>query len=141
MRPRRMILGASLALVAGIALACASPTQAPAAQSAAPAQPAAPSSQPAAQPQSQRLQPEQTRVAVAHGSAAGEAGVVWVAIEKGYFAEYGLQVDSLYTQTVAGIQSLIAGENQFGQTGCSDIMASRRGGSDLTINAATNPRK
>jgi ABC-type nitrate/sulfonate/bicarbonate transport system substrate-binding protein len=79
-------------------------------------------------------------VAVAHGSAAGEAGVVWVAIEKGYFQEYGLQVESLYTQTVAGIQSLIAGENQFGQTGCSDIMTSRRGGSDLTILADTNPR-
>ena len=49
-------------------------------------------------------------------------------MERGYFQEYGLDVDLLYTRTVSGIQAMLAGEVQFMATGCTEVMESRRAG-------------
>jgi ABC-type nitrate/sulfonate/bicarbonate transport system substrate-binding protein len=90
-------------------------------------------------PAGQPLRPEQARVVAGVGSLSGNAAALWVAADKGHFAEYGLEVEPLYTQTIAGIQGMLAGEIHFMYTGCTEIMESRRAGSDLVLIAMTIP--
>lgn len=81
---------------------------------------------------------EQPVVTAAFGSLSGNAAPLWVAADKGFFKEYGLDTKVLYTRTITGIQALLAREIQFIYTGCSEIMAARRAGSDITLIGATN---
>src|SRR4051794_30709740 len=65
---------------------------------------AAPAGAPAAAATVRPPQPEAAKVTVADASLAGNDAALWTAVERGYFQEYGLDVDLLYTRTVSGIQ-------------------------------------
>jgi ABC-type nitrate/sulfonate/bicarbonate transport system substrate-binding protein len=56
-----------------------------------------------------------------------------VAADRGYFKEWGLELESIYTSTLTGIQALVAGNVQFSTSGCFNVMLARRGGADLTL--------
>lgn len=74
-----------------------------------------------------------SRLRVSYGSTAGSFAPLWVAKEKGYFDELGLNVEVIYARSVTGIQSMLAGEIQATYTGCTEIMTSRKAGSDLVV--------
>jgi NitT/TauT family transport system substrate-binding protein len=104
--------------VAVLLAACTTaPTAPPAAKPAAPAQPAAPgAAAPAARPASAAVQPLSPPVKVKLGDIAivAEAGY-FVALEKGYFAEEGLEVELVPFQRSGDmIPALATGELQFG---------------------------
>src|SRR5215510_859263 len=65
-----------------------------------------------AQEKASQLPPETSRVRIAYTSLSGNMAPLWVAGEKGYFKEYGLTVDQLYTRTVTGIQAVLSGDVQ-----------------------------
>src|SRR5262249_52392390 len=101
---------------------------------------AAPQPAPANAAESARLQPEQRQLKVGEGTTAGATAPIWVALEKGYFKDYGLDVESAYTNPIAAIQATLAGELQLIDTGCPEVMESRRQGSDIIEIADTVPR-
>jgi len=84
-----------------------------------------------------RLPPETSRLQVAFTGLIGTQAPLWIAGEKGYFKEYGLTVDQLYTRTVSGIQAVLAGNVQMIYSACAQVMAARRAGSDLVLITST----
>lgn len=77
--------------------------------------------------------PERGNIWAAYVSSNGGFVPLWVAVEKGYFKEYGLTVQPVFTRTVSGVQALISGDVQFLYSGCSQIMAARKAGTDHVI--------
>lgn len=86
-----------------------------------------------------RLNPEKNTVRAAYVSSAGIYVALWAAVEKGYFKEYGLTVEPVYTRTVSGIQALISGGVQFIHSACPQIMTARKAGGDILLLGATLP--
>jgi NitT/TauT family transport system substrate-binding protein len=86
-----------------------------------------------------RLNPEKKAVRAAYVSFAGIYVALWTAAEKGYFKEYGLTVEPIYTRTVSGIQALISGGVQFIHSACPQIMTARKAGSGILLLGATLP--
>lgn len=86
-----------------------------------------------------KLNPEKTTVRAAYVSSSGIYVALWTAVEKGYFKEYGLTVEPVYTRTVSGIQALISGGVQFIHSACPQIMTARKAGSDILLLGATLP--
>jgi NitT/TauT family transport system substrate-binding protein len=84
-------------------------------------------------------QPEKTKVRAAYVSSSGAFVALWTAVEKGYFKEFGLSVEPVFTRTVSGVQAIVAGDVQFIYSACSQIMSARKAGADLTILAAMVP--
>ena len=76
---------------------------------------------------------EKTKVTVAYTSLAGGFAALWLANEKGFFKEYGLDVELVYTSMVAGVQAVVAGNAQFTGAGCYNVMLARRGGADVVL--------
>lgn len=73
-------------------------------------------------------QTEQSAFRLGYSSMAGAFGAFWVAEEKGYFKENGLDVKSTYVNTTAGMQALVAGKFDAFGAGCSEVFeAIRRG--------------
>lgn len=87
----------------------------------------------------QKFNPEKTSVRAAYVSSSGIYVALWVAVEKGYFKEYGLAVEPVYTRTVSGIQALISGGVQFIHSACPQIMTARKAGGDILLLGATLP--
>ncbi len=85
------------------------------------------------------LKPEEPRVRAAYVSTAGIYVALWVAVEKGYFKEYGLTVEPILTRSVLGIQALISGSVQFAHSACPQFMTARKAGSDVIILSAAAP--
>ena len=90
-----------------------------------------------AQEKASQLPPETPRVRIAYTSLSGNMAPLWVAGEKGYFKEYGLTVDQLYTRTVTGIQAVLSGDVQLIYGACAQVMSARRAGADLVLIAST----
>jgi NitT/TauT family transport system substrate-binding protein len=86
-----------------------------------------------------RLKPEKNAVRAAYVSSSGIYVALWAAVEKGYFKEYGLAVEPIYTRTVSGIQALISGGVQFIHSACPQIMTARKAGGDILLLGATLP--
>ncbi|MBI4529297.1 MAG: ABC transporter substrate-binding protein [Deltaproteobacteria bacterium] len=90
-------------------------------------------------PPRQKLNPEKSPVRAAYVSSSGIYVALWTAVEKGYFKEYGLTVEPVYTRTVSGIQALISGGVQFIHSACPQIMTARKAGADILLLGATLP--
>jgi len=74
-----------------------------------------------------------SQMRVSFGSTAGSFAPLWVAKDKGFFNDLGLNVEVIYARSVTGIQAMLAGETQAAYTGCTEIMTSRKSGSDLSV--------
>jgi ABC-type nitrate/sulfonate/bicarbonate transport system substrate-binding protein len=74
-----------------------------------------------------------SQMQVSFGSTAGSFAPLWIAKDKGFFDDLGLDVEVIYARSVTGIQSMLAGETQAAYTGCTEIMTSRKSGSDLVV--------
>jgi ABC-type nitrate/sulfonate/bicarbonate transport system substrate-binding protein len=85
------------------------------------------------------LNPEKKSLRVAYVSAAGAYVGLWVAVEKGYFADYGLRVEPIFTRTISGMQALIAGNVEFINCACPQLMSATKAGSGVTMLAAFVP--
>ena len=79
------------------------------------------------------------KITVAYTSLAGSMVALWIGSEKRYFKDHGLDVDLVYTSTVAGVQALVAGNVQFTSAGCYNVMLARRGGADAQLIANLLP--
>jgi NitT/TauT family transport system substrate-binding protein len=76
---------------------------------------------------------------LAFTSLSASFAPAWLANDRGYFKDYGLDVELIYTSTLAGIQATLAEDVQFVYTGGPNVMTARRRGADLTMIACTNP--
>jgi NitT/TauT family transport system substrate-binding protein len=85
------------------------------------------------------LQPEKAKVRAAYAGSSGAFVALWATVEKGYFKEFGLSVEPIFTRTVSGVQAIVSGDVQFIYSACSQIMTARKAGADLTILAAMVP--
>jgi NitT/TauT family transport system substrate-binding protein len=63
-------------------------------------------------------QPEKSKVALGYGSMSGAFASFWIADDKGYFKEQGLDAEVTYTSTTTGLQAMIAGQIDALGTGC-----------------------
>lgn len=86
-----------------------------------------------------RLNTAKNAVRAAYVSSSGIYVALWAAVEKGYFKEYGLTVEPIYTRTVSGIQALLSGGVQFIHSACPQIMTPRKAGGDILLLGATLP--
>jgi ABC-type nitrate/sulfonate/bicarbonate transport system substrate-binding protein len=129
-----------LALVAGLAallLAC----QAPAAREPRPAapaggQPAPAGAEPAAAPPAAGARPLQ-KLTVAYVAPVETFSIPWIAKEAGIFTKHGLDAEvTLLTGSPRLIQSLIAGDFEYGLAGVTASMRARMQGGDPVILAA-----
>jgi len=80
--------------------------------------------------------PEKSKIALGYSSMAGSFGAFWVAEEKGYFKEQGLDVKTTYTSTTAGLQAMMAGQFDAFGAGCPEIFEAARRGFDVKTIAA-----
>lgn len=72
--------------------------------------------------------PEKPKVVIGYGSMSGGFGSFWIAQEKGYFKEQGLDVQLLYTRTTTGLQVLASGQVDLMGTGCAEFFEANRSG-------------
>ncbi|HLI26173.1 MAG TPA: ABC transporter substrate-binding protein [Chloroflexota bacterium] len=129
MCPRRSALGrrgALLALLGTIAVLAGCAPTAPSAPPRLAGPPAAPASTDAAAP------PPQTRLRVAYATPSGGFAAPWMAQEAGLFARYGLDVDLQYIASGPSLlQSMLAGETQFGELAAPAAMNAYVAGGDI----------
>jgi NitT/TauT family transport system substrate-binding protein len=79
------------------------------------------------------MQAGKPHLRVAYGTNAGAAVPLWVAKDKGYFDELGLNTEIVYVSGATAIQSMMAGELQGTYGGCAEVMTARKAGADLVI--------
>jgi NitT/TauT family transport system substrate-binding protein len=71
---------------------------------------------------------EKSKVVLGYGSMSGAFASFWIAEDKGYFKEQGLDAEVTYTSTTTGLQAMIAGQIDALGTGCSEFFeATARG--------------
>ncbi|MBX5490561.1 MAG: ABC transporter substrate-binding protein [Chloroflexi bacterium] len=90
---------------------------------------------PAAAPTAPSLQ----RITVAYVAPSESFAIPWIAYEAGLFAKHGLDANlTLLTGSPRLVQSLVAGDFEFGLAGVTAIMRARLQGADTAILAATS---
>jgi ABC-type nitrate/sulfonate/bicarbonate transport system substrate-binding protein len=77
--------------------------------------------------------PGKPHLRIGYGTTAGAAAPLWVAKDKGYFDEVGVNVEIVYVAGYTSIQGMLAGELQGAYGGCAEVMTARKAGSDLVI--------
>ena len=78
--------------------------------------------------------PEKSKITLGYASMSGGFGSFWIAQEKGYFKEQGLEVELLYTRTTVGLQALASGHIDAMGTGCAEFFeANRKGYSNRVV--------
>lgn len=128
MRPAAAMIGRFLVAVLG-GVACASPA-APAATPTTSARDAASAATaliaaPAMWPQ---------KVTIAYSSISGSQMPIYLADANGLFAKHGLEVEALYVASgTSTMQSLVAGDMQFVQTGGTEVPAAALGGAPVKM--------
>ncbi len=121
---RRVALAAAL-----LAVACGGTT--PAATSAPGVGASAASATPNAPP---------TKIVVTYGSIAADVLPTYVALEGGFFARNGLDVDlQLISSSNAAVAALVSGKADFTQAGASEAISAAVSGADISIVALTSP--
>jgi NitT/TauT family transport system substrate-binding protein len=90
-------------------------------------------------PPGTKLKPERANVKVAYTSLAGSFLPLWLATERGYFKEYGIDVEPIYTRTITAVQALLTGDVRFIYSGCAQIMSARKANADIKIIANSGP--
>jgi len=86
------------------------------------------------------VKPERSRLRISFVSTTASLTPLWIAKEKGFFTEFGLDVDIIYARGLTAVLSTMTGETDFTYGGCTPIMTSRKSGSDLIIIATTGDR-
>jgi ABC-type nitrate/sulfonate/bicarbonate transport system substrate-binding protein len=81
-------------------------------------------------------QVEKPKVTIGYGSMSGGFGSFWVAKEKGYFQEQGLDAELLYTRTTTGLQVLNSGQVDLVGTGCAEFFEATRKGFENRVLAS-----
>lgn len=84
-----------------------------------------------------RLASSADKVRLVYTTLSATMAPAWVAKDKSYFNDHGLDVDFVYTGTIPGVQALLAGETQFIYTAGPNLMAARRRGADVVIIGCT----
>ena len=79
------------------------------------------------------IQAGKPHLRMAYGTNAGAAVPLWVAKDKGYFDELGLNTEIVYVSGATAIQGMMAGELQGTYGGCAEVMTARKAGTDLVI--------
>ena len=80
--------------------------------------------------------PEKKKLTLGYASMSGGFGSFWVAKEKGYFEEQGLDVELLYTRTTVGLQALTSGHIDAMGTGCAEFFEATRKGYENRVVAS-----
>ena len=63
-----------------------------------------------------------TQLRVAYSSISGSAVIPWIAVDKGIFAKYDLDVELIYVAGSPAMQSLLGGTTQLGIQGIEPVM-------------------
>lgn len=73
-------------------------------------------------------QASKTKVKVGYASMSGGFGSFWIAKEKGFFDEQGLDAELVFIRTTVGLQALSSGDVDVIGTGCAEIFEANRKG-------------
>ena len=74
-----------------------------------------------------------THLRVGYSSISGSAVIPWIAVDKGLFAKYELDVELVYIAGAAAMQSLLSGTTQIGVQGIEPVMRVNAQGSDTVM--------
>jgi ABC-type nitrate/sulfonate/bicarbonate transport system substrate-binding protein len=74
-----------------------------------------------------------TIVKAAYTSLAGSKLPLWLATDRGYFKERGIEVEPIFLRTLTAVQALITGDVKFAYTGCAELMSARKANPDIKI--------
>jgi len=82
-----------------------------------------------------------TQLRVAYSSISGSAVISWIAVDKGIFAKYDLDVELIYVAGSPAMQSLLGGTTQLGIQGIEPVMRVNAQGSDavMIVGLVTKP--
>ena len=82
-----------------------------------------------------------TQLRVAYSSISGSAVIPWIAVDKGIFAKYDLDVELIYVAGSPAMQSLLGGTTQLGIQGIEPVMRVNAQGSDavMIVGLVTKP--
>ncbi len=82
-----------------------------------------------------------THLRVAYSSISGSAVIPWIAVDKGLFAKYDLDVELIYVAGSPAMQSLLGGTTQLGIQGIEPVMRVNAQGSDavMIVGLVTKP--
>jgi NitT/TauT family transport system substrate-binding protein len=82
-----------------------------------------------------------TQLRVAYSSISGSAVIPWIAVDKGIFAKYDLDVELIYVAGSPAMQSLLGGTTQLGVQGIEPVMRVNAQGSDavMIVGLVTKP--
>ena len=70
---------------------------------------------------------------LAYGAIGGNAVPLWIAKEQGIFRKYNLEPQLIYIIAGRAMQSMIAGDIQFGLLGASHVTNAVTAGGDMTM--------
>lgn len=79
---------------------------------------------------------EKSKITLGYASMSGGFGAFWVAKEKGYFEQEGLETELLYTRTTVGLQALASGQIDAMGTGCAEFFEANRKGYENRVVAS-----
>src|SRR5438046_9867635 len=74
-----------------------------------------------------------TQLRVAYSSISGSAIVPWIAVDKGLFAKYDLDVELIYVAGSQAMQSLLSGTTQIGIQGIEPVFRVNSRGADTVM--------
>ncbi|MET0584741.1 MAG: ABC transporter substrate-binding protein, partial [Candidatus Binatia bacterium] len=74
-----------------------------------------------------------TTLRVAYSSISGSAVVPWIAVDKGLFAKYDLDVELIYVAGSQAMQSLLSGTTPIGLQGIEPVFRVNAHGSDTVM--------
>lgn len=74
-----------------------------------------------------------TKFLLAYGAIGGNAMPLWIAKEQGFFRKYNLEPQLIYIIAGRAMQSMIAGDIQFGLLGASHVTNAVTAGGDMTM--------
>lgn len=82
-----------------------------------------------------------TQLRVAYSSISGSAVIPWIAVDKGIFAKYDLDVELIYVAGAPAMQSLLGGTTQLGIQGIEPVMRVNAQGGDtvMIVGLVTKP--
>lgn len=83
-----------------------------------------------------RAETDKTKVTLGYASMSGAFGSFWIAEEKGYFKEEGLDVTLLFSATTVGLQALSSGHIDAMGSGCAEFFEATRKGYENRVVAS-----
>jgi len=95
----------------------------------------------AAQPQPRTTKPAVTKVRISQSAVNTRSAVLWIADRQGFFAKYGIEVETIYLRS-SNIQmaAMATGDVQFASSGGAPVLSAVSGGQDLKIVASPSNR-